>query len=136
MDQVLADTFTQVFLNGLHADPTVVPGASRAPVRVIVTEQTLTARYVEEKTRTTPGTTTRGTALLEEGLTPITFAKLEEYLCEGGTLGILFKNDGSMNLGREQRLFTTRQRTALGVRDGGCRFPGCNKPPSWCEGDC
>jgi hypothetical protein len=36
-------------------------------------------------------------------------------------------------VGREQRLFTTRQRTALGVRDGGCRFPGCTKPPSWCE---
>lgn len=38
-----------------------------------------------------------------------------------------------MNFGREQRLFTARQRAALAVRDGGCRFPGCEKPPSWCE---
>jgi hypothetical protein len=74
-----------------------------------------------------------GSAMLEESMSPISFSKLGEYLCEGGTVDVIFGTDGSMNVGRTQRLFTTRQRTALGVRDGGCRFPGCEKPPSWCE---
>jgi hypothetical protein len=38
-----------------------------------------------------------------------------------------------VNVGRVQRLFTERQRTGMAVRDGGCRFPGCDRPPSWCE---
>src|SRR5690606_4902668 len=27
----------------------------------------------------------------------------------------------------------TRQRVALAARDGGCRFPDCDRPPSWTE---
>ncbi len=38
-----------------------------------------------------------------------------------------------MNVGREQRLFTTRQRIGLAARDAGCLSPGCARPPSWCE---
>jgi hypothetical protein len=124
MDQIVADGFTQIVLNGLHVDPTVVPGVSRAAVRVVVSEKVL-----EEAAAGSP----TGTATLEENLTSITFSKLEEYLCEGGTVGVLFAADGTINVGREQRPFTARQRTALGVRDGGCRIPGCTRPPSWCE---
>jgi hypothetical protein len=119
-EHVLADGFAQIFLNGLRVDPSVVPGAGRAPVRVMVT-----AKVLQEE---------RGTAILEGSMTAITFAKLEEYLCEGGKVGVLFDDDGKLiDVGREQRLFTKRQRTGLGVRDGGCRYPGCDKPPSWCE---
>jgi len=35
--------------------------------------------------------------------------------------------------GRAFRLHTTPQRRAIAVRDGGCVWPGCNAPPSWCE---
>jgi hypothetical protein len=38
-----------------------------------------------------------------------------------------------LDVGREQRLFTKRQRVALAVRDGGCMWFGCQRPPSWCE---
>jgi hypothetical protein len=75
-----------------------------------------------------------GMALLEESMLAISFGKLDEYLCEGGTIGIIFNERGQvLDAGREQRLFTKTQRSALGVRDGGCRFPGCGKPPSWAE---
>lgn len=131
MDQILADGFTQIVLNGLHVDPTVVPGASRAPVRVIVTEKVLTDKATAVATGDSDYIA--GSALLEANMTAITLAKLEEYLCEGGSVGIVFNHDGTIDVGREQRLYTSRQRTALGVRDGGCRFPGCDKPPSWCE---
>jgi hypothetical protein len=31
------------------------------------------------------------------------------------------------------RVFTTHQRTAITVRDGGCITPGCHVPAAWCE---
>ncbi|MGH3713982.1 MAG: DUF222 domain-containing protein, partial [Micromonosporaceae bacterium] len=36
-------------------------------------------------------------------------------------------------LGRAERLFTAGQRRALILRDGGCAFPGCDRPPQWTE---
>ncbi|NHN55592.1 DUF222 domain-containing protein [Calidifontibacter sp. DB0510] len=38
-----------------------------------------------------------------------------------------------LDVGRMQRLFTPAQRVALGERDQGCSFPGCDRPPPWCE---
>ena len=35
--------------------------------------------------------------------------------------------------GRAKRYFTRHQRQALAHRDGGCTFPGCDRPPGWCE---
>jgi Domain of unknown function (DUF222) len=36
-------------------------------------------------------------------------------------------------LGRSQRLASRGQTMALISRDGGCSFPGCSHPPSWCD---
>jgi len=36
-----------------------------------------------------------------------------------------------LDLGRSQRLFTAALRRALALRDGGCAFPGCDRPPAW-----
>jgi hypothetical protein len=36
-------------------------------------------------------------------------------------------------LGRTQRLASAAQRRAVGVRDGGCCFPGCTAPPTWTD---
>ena len=38
-----------------------------------------------------------------------------------------------LDVGRASRVATAAQRRALAVRDGGCRFPGCDCPPIWCE---
>jgi len=35
--------------------------------------------------------------------------------------------------GRGERLFTDAQKVALALRDRGCRFPGCDRPASWCD---
>ena len=34
---------------------------------------------------------------------------------------------------RRRRLFSAGQRLGLAIRDKGCVFPGCDRPPSWCE---
>ena len=39
-----------------------------------------------------------------------------------------------LNLGRARRLFTGAVRRALILRDGGCAFPGCDRPHRWCDG--
>ena len=31
------------------------------------------------------------------------------------------------------RLYSKKQKTALAARDGGCMWPGCDRPPSWTE---
>jgi len=38
-----------------------------------------------------------------------------------------------LEVGRATRVVSPAQRTALAVRDGGCRWPGCDRPPAWCE---
>jgi HNH endonuclease len=125
----MADGFAQIFHNGLRADPTVVPGAERAPVRVIVPKAVLTDRIANGA-----DASPTGSAILDETLTAISFPTLEEHLCEGGTINVTLDNNGQLiDVGREQRLFTKTQRTGFGVRDGGCRFPRCEKPPSWTE---
>jgi hypothetical protein len=39
-----------------------------------------------------------------------------------------------LDVGRARRLFTGPIRRALVLRDRGCSFPGCDRPPAWSEG--
>jgi hypothetical protein len=38
-----------------------------------------------------------------------------------------------LDVGRATRVVQPAQRSALAVRDGGCVFPGCDRPLAWCE---
>ncbi len=38
-----------------------------------------------------------------------------------------------LDLGRSVRLASPGQRRALAIRDRGCVFPGCDRPPDWCD---
>jgi hypothetical protein len=38
-----------------------------------------------------------------------------------------------LDLGRSTRVVSRAQRRALVLRDGGCGFPGCDRPPQWCD---
>ncbi|ASW57732.1 hypothetical protein CIK06_15290 [Plantactinospora sp. KBS50] len=38
-----------------------------------------------------------------------------------------------LDLGRQRRLITGPLRRALILRDKGCAFPGCDRPPRWCH---
>ncbi len=55
--------------------------------------------------------------------------------CEQNILPMVFDGEPlPLDCGRKKRLFTTAQRRAMERRDGGCSFPGCDRPPSWCVG--
>ncbi|NNG38590.1 DUF222 domain-containing protein [Flexivirga sp. ID2601S] len=38
-----------------------------------------------------------------------------------------------LDVGRRERLVTKGLRAAVVIRDGGCTFPGCDRPPGFCE---
>jgi hypothetical protein len=38
-----------------------------------------------------------------------------------------------VDVGRTTRLVSSRLRRLLAARDGGCRFPGCDRPLAWCD---
>lgn len=61
---------------------------------------------------------------------PISVAETRRLTCQAGILPAVLGSDGQiLDLGRARRLATGACRQALILRDGGCAFPGCEKPP-------
>lgn len=52
--------------------------------------------------------------------------------CAGIQRVVLDPNGAVLDVGREYRTATPAQFGALIARDGGCAFPGCARPASWC----
>jgi hypothetical protein len=123
VDQYVHDTFTDLLRLACDSDTPASRGAigSRSPsVRVLVTGRALETGV--------------GVGHIEGIGTPVSLATVERLACADGVVAVSFDSTGNaLNVGREQRLFTARQRVALAARDGGCLFPGCDRPPSWCE---
>ncbi len=57
----------------------------------------------------------------------------QRLACDCDLATVVIGPDGTVNLGRTQRHASATQRRLLALRDGGCRFPGCDRPPGWCE---
>ena len=75
-----------------------------------------------------------GVAWLDDVLSPVATATTHEIICDGGLRLQIEGSKGEILWeGVRQRLFTPPQRRALGVRDGGCVWPSCTAPPSWCH---
>ncbi|MGZ4742341.1 MAG: DUF222 domain-containing protein [Oryzihumus sp.] len=71
------------------------------------------------------------TTLTDDQLTP---ACVRRLACEADILPMVLGSAGEpLDLGRTTRLATPAQRLALWHRDGGCTYPGCSIPPTWCE---
>jgi len=72
-----------------------------------------------------------GRTLTDEQLTPATIRRLA---CEADLVPAVLATDGQLlDLGRTTRLATPAQRQALWLRDGGCTYPGCSIPATWCD---
>jgi Domain of unknown function (DUF222)/HNH endonuclease len=56
---------------------------------------------------------------------------LRRVICDVAVSRLMLDDQGTVvDLGRERRLFSTGQRRVLALRDGGCRWPGCTRPPA------
>jgi hypothetical protein len=62
-------------------------------------------------------------------------AAARRLACDAGIIpAILGSTSQPLDVGRQSRLVTGPLRRALVLRDGGCAFPGCDRPPRWTEG--
>lgn len=119
-EQLASDGFLSLLRIAMDADASRIVGTTPPAVRVLVTETMLA--------------TGRGSGRIEGQPDPISLETVERVVCTAGTISVVFDENGqAIDVGREQRLFTRRQRIALAARDGGCRWPGCERPPAWSE---
>jgi len=64
----------------------------------------------------------------------VTPATVRRLACDAGIIpAVLASTSEVLDLGRTMRLFNVPQRRALELRDRGCAFPHCDRPPRWCE---
>jgi hypothetical protein len=118
--QLVHDAFVEMVRVASNADDGAIFGVRAPSVRVHVRGEALAAR--------------EGRGAIEGQAPAVSIATVERFACATGMIPIGFDTDGQVvNVGREQRLFTARQRVGLAARDGGCVFPGCDRPASWTE---
>lgn len=119
IEQLAHDALIAVLTLGVDADPNRLPGL-RPAVRVLVTERDLRGG--------------EGYGELEGKAQTVSIETVQRIRCETGETRIQVDAAGvPLNHGRTKRVFTHAQRTALAIRDGGCRAPWCNRPASWAE---
>ena len=119
-EQYASDALLALLVAGADADASELLGTGAPSVRVLVTAADLQH-----------GT---GVATLEGQGAAVSLPTVGRMLCTGTHTPILISSTGQpLDVGRTQRRFTPRQRVALAARDGGCRWKGCERPPSWCE---
>jgi len=122
-DQYVHDSFTQLLRIAVSVETDesrLIVGSRQPSVRVLVTRTALETR--------------QGHGRIEGCDIPISIETVERIACESGTVQVDFDESGRpLDLGREQRLYSKRQRIALATAQGGCLFGDCDRPPSWCE---
>jgi uncharacterized protein DUF222 len=66
---------------------------------------------------------------------PISAKTVERLACDCSVTRILLGSDSMViDVGRAKRVISGPQRKALNARDGGCTWPGCDRPASWTSG--
>ncbi|MEP6660229.1 MAG: DUF222 domain-containing protein, partial [Acidimicrobiales bacterium] len=99
---------------------TVTGGRERPQILVTVDVEQLAGRAA-------------GRARLDTGET-ITIDAARRLACDGDIATVLLKGGSEiLDFGRTRRVVSNTQYKALVIRDGGCRFPGCDRPPGWTQ---
>jgi hypothetical protein len=98
-----------------------LPDCGGSPVTVVVT---VTEQDLRERT---------GHARTEHG-DLISITELLRLAAEADVVPVVLNDSGGVTAyGRNRRTASPGQRRALAARDKGCSFPGCDRPPSWCQ---
>ncbi|HEY0248293.1 MAG TPA: HNH endonuclease signature motif containing protein [Gryllotalpicola sp.] len=129
-EQLLCDEFTGIYAAGVSlAAGQGAFGRAEPHVAIVVT----TAELRKAREHRGPADDT-GIAWVEGADEPVSALTALQALCDGSFTPVLFDESGrAIDVGRRRRLFDRRQRVALAVRDGGCLWPGCTRPPGECE---
>jgi Domain of unknown function (DUF222) len=73
-------------------------------------------------------------AELSPGQYPLSPISLRHQSCDAAIIRVVTNATGDpIDVGRATRTIPPALRRALIVRDGGCVFPGCERPHGWCE---
>lgn len=119
-DQLAYDLFLDILRAGVLADAESVFGTRQAGVRLV--------QVVGADGTPAP------VAHTEDGLVAVPAGFVAQRMCETGAVSVTVDSFGNpLDVGREHRLFTPKQRIALALRDGGCMWRGCDRPASYCE---
>lgn len=145
-DQLTHDLLLDVLRAGTLADATSVLGAKQAGVRLVqvvdraeylAEQEAVRLAGIQSRTGSSAGQIVPRAAevtRLEDDSATLPAALAERQKCNTGLVPVIADRDGNaLNIGREQRLYTAKQRIALAIRDGGCRWTGCDRPASYCE---
>lgn len=117
LPQRQGDALAEIIDVAARADETATQGGERAAMTVTVSLEELRRR-------------TRAAILDLPGRT--TSEALRRLACQAKVVpAVLGTNGEPLDVGRAVRLATGAQRRALVLRDGGCAFPGCDRPPKW-----
>lgn len=77
--------------------------------------------------------TGHGTAFLPATGATVPLAAAHHAACAGTIQRVTLEDGRVTNISSPQRIFTSNQRRAISLRDGGCVIPGCQVPAAWCE---
>lgn len=114
-----ADALLEIVQRGV-ASAEHLPSTDKAKVVVTIDHDVLTGRL--------EGT---GLAMSGDVLSPETVRRLA---CDAAIVPmVLGSRSEPLDVGRERRLVTRGLRLALWHRDGGCSFPDCTIPATWCD---
>jgi hypothetical protein len=118
----LADALVELAHHSLDSGLVPQRGSQRAHLQVTTTLETLLQRAGAPA------------ADIEFSL-PISAASVQRMACDCNLTRVLLSADSAViDVGRSTRRIKPAIRRALNVRDGGCRWPGCDRPASWSEG--
>ncbi|MDQ3505064.1 MAG: HNH endonuclease [Actinomycetota bacterium] len=113
------DAFVEIARRGLHHPATGSGDGGKAQIRVTIPLASLTGRT--------------GYGVLDDG-TQISPTLARMLACDAAIIPAVLDGAGQpIDLGRERRLYAGPARTAIEIRDGGCVWPGCSRPTSWCQ---
>jgi uncharacterized protein DUF222/HNH endonuclease len=66
---------------------------------------------------------------------PISTTSMQRIACDCSLTRVLLSQESlPIDVSRSKRVISPTLRKALAIRDGHCKWPGCERPESWCDG--
>ncbi|WP_375385650.1 DUF222 domain-containing protein [uncultured Microbacterium sp.] len=125
-DQLAYDLLMDVLRAGALASASDVFGARQPGVRLVTVNDIQGPRDAFGRLL--------GTGQAEDGGDAFPGSVIDRAVCAAGTVTITADRHGNpLDVGRAHRLYTATQTLALAARDGGCMWPECTRPVSYCE---